>query len=349
MFNFDRLGEIALEVQEPIMKIAWSVLIIYFLLIMTLNILNQNGEIKDLLKIIGRVLIVVILLTNIIPLRSFFVKTSGKLASGIYEEEKLREFRVPINEEEKEKHFFKINVMDLIFNGAKVFYGIISKALFFFNHFLHFIAFIMAPIAIVPLVSNSSQNVTVGFFKRFLALCLWEPYIACIYRVLALTTSESFVVSADASVIFQSVIYLIILSVLLVTVPLFASQFVSGMWGMAENALMQNIFRVSALGGFSFATGRIFSPLKSAYFGAERIGKNFACKSAGALGNSTRKIGSYGGQTVSYQAQKIPQMNSILNKTKALNSYGKNKMDGIKNKITKIDESLRGNKERKNG
>lgn len=281
IYDFSLLAEMGKEIQAKFTNIAWLLLGLYFLWILIYETYTRTGNLEEFLKILVRIGICGILLTNVNPIRNFFYDTTVSIAENIFPESQVKDFNVPLpNESEdadsSDTSLFKLNynrISSWMLSIGKFAYFCVSQILFFIMNFCHFIVFIMAPLAIVFFASPQTQNIPIGLFKRFLALCLWPSYISGIYLVIHKITTPHFMIDPRGSVI-ESLIYLTVLSLLLVAVPLFATQFVNGLWGMAESAIMQNAFQ-------TFAAGPMLAPFMQ---GKEAVA-GMAHKSAKSAGN----------------------------------------------------------------
>lgn len=287
IYDFSLLAEMGKEIQHKFINIGWLLLGLYFLWILIYETYTRTGNLEQFLKIIVRIGICGILLTNVNPIRNFFYDTTVSMAENIFPESQVNVFNVPLPKESEDASnedtsLFNLNYYRIscwMLSVGKFTYFCVSQILFFIMNFCHFIVFIMAPLAIVFFASPQTQNIPIGLLKRFLALCLWPSYISGIYLVIHKITTPKFMIDPRGSVI-ESLIYLVVLSLLLVAVPLFATQFVNGLWGMAESAIMQNAFQ-------TFAAGPMLAPFVQ---GKEAI-TGLASKSARGAGNKMLEKG----------------------------------------------------------
>lgn len=314
IFNYNHLFELGQKVQESFMTASWALLGLYALFCMVQEFILRFRNEGDFFKIILRLFICVVLLTNIVPIRNFFYDRSIDLADYIYSEDQIKRLEMPLDKQQTQKSstgvvdWVRNTLLDNWSRGFLLFfkglYWIVSLILMFIRNFGHFIVYITAPLAIIFFLSDKTQYITISFFKRFLALCLWPVFISAIYLVMASLTASNFKLGFEATGLIESIAYLLILTLLLVAVPLFASQFVSGLWGVAEAGIMHGAFNMISMPALT-------SPIKL---------------STKIVANTTRylkdksKVGSYAllTKTLTKSENKVPSLkkSSIYNKTK---------------------------------
>ena len=244
IFIYKNLADLGIKVQENFIELSWIFMGLFLVIVVAFEIFNKQADFNQFIRISLRLILCAALLTNIIPVRNFFYDTGVSLANSIYSEEKINSFKIEVKQFDKEKlqnltvwQYLKLPAVNisgsLILFLGKFIYGGIAKILEFLRNFSHFICYIFFPLAVVTLLSRATQNIGIAFFKRFLAICLWPAFISSIYLIFDSITNPEFLIDASVTRYFSSFIYLILLAILLCSIPIFASQFVNGMWGMA--------------------------------------------------------------------------------------------------------------------